>query len=180
MVHIATLVVAATAALSTTTTSAAAVGTGDGNPFAAAQQYVNPSYQAELETSIATATGTVKETLQHMREIPSAYWLDVKSKVKSGGGLGAGGANTTTAAGILADAASQSPAPLVTFIVYDLPNRDCRAKASNGEICCTANADGTCNYNAGGTCEVGLKEYQTEYIDELASVLRAVCFVEAS
>lgn len=69
------------------------------------------------------------------------------------------GANTTTAEGILADAAKQSPIPLVTFIVYDLPNRvcgatwpirmqtanvgralvslqDCHAKASNGEICC--------------------------------------------
>ena len=33
------------------------------------------------------------------------------------------GNTTTTAAGILADAASKTPPPLVTFIVYDLPNR---------------------------------------------------------
>ena len=40
---------------------------------------------------------------------------------------------------------------LVVLIVYDLPNRDCHAKASNGEICCTYNSDGTCNYGGGGT-----------------------------
>jgi cellulose 1,4-beta-cellobiosidase len=28
----------------------------------------------------------------------------------------------------------------VLFIVYDLPNRDCAASASNGEICCDGNA----------------------------------------
>ena len=75
-----------------------------------------------------------------MQHVGSAYWLDTKAKVL---------ANTTnstaTASGILADASRQSPAPLVTFIVYDLPNRDCHAKASNGEICCTYNADNTCN-----------------------------------
>ena len=25
---------------------------------------------------------------------------------------------------------------MVLFMIYDLPNRDCHAKASNGEICC--------------------------------------------
>ena len=140
-------------ALALSTASTAASGSSSDNPFAQVG-YVNPSYRAELETSIATSTGTIKETLQDMREIPSAYWLDVKSKVKSSGFVA--DPNTTTAEGILADAASKLPAPLVTFIVYDLPNRDCRAKASNGEICCTPLQDGTCDYNAGGQCEEGM------------------------
>ena len=69
-----------------------------------------------------------------MRSVPSAYWIDKADKITC---------NTTdTLEGILRDAASVRPAPLVVVIFYDLPNRDCRAKASNGEICCNANPDG--------------------------------------
>jgi len=135
------------------------------NPYAGKTYYVNPSYQAELDTSIATATGTVKTTLQSMRNVPSAYWLDVKAKIK--------GTGTTTAQGILTDASKQNPIPVVTFIVYDLPNRDCHAKASNGEICCNPNADGTCNYDQGGDCATGLTDYKTQYIDPLVQVFTA-------
>ena len=92
-----------------------------------------------------------------MQKSSSAYWIDVKSKI-----------NGTE--GILADAASKHPPQLVVFIVYDLPNRDCHAKASNGEICCNPNADGTCNYDMGGDCADGITEYKTQYIDPLATV----------
>jgi len=133
------------------------------NPFDGHTFYVNPSYQAELDTSIASATGAVKTTLQSMRTVPSAYWIDVKGKIR--------GTNTTTVEGILKDAAGK----LVVFIVYDLPNRDCHAKASNGEICCTYNADRTCNYDAGGDCAAGLTDYRTNYIDPLAALFKQYC-----
>lgn len=132
------------------------------NPFLGHDFYVNPAYQAELDSSIATATGTVKDTLKQMRTVPSAYWIDVKGKIH--------GDNTTTIEGILKDAASKSPSPLVVFIVYDLPNRDCHAKASNGEICCYYNDDKTCDYMKSGDCAEGIKEYQTTYIDPLATL----------
>jgi len=135
----------------------------EGNPFNVSSFYVNPSYQEELQSSIDTATGTVKSTLESMLEVPSAYWIDVKSKVT--------GSDTSSVEGILTDAASQSDPPLVTLIVYDLPNRDCHAKASNGEICCTYNDDGTCDYDASGDCEDGIEEYKTDYIDPFAAVL---------
>lgn len=134
------------------------------NPFFGHDFYVNPSYQAELDTSIATATGTVKSTLQEMRTVPSAYWIDVKAKIR--------GSNTTTVEGILNDASRKSPPHLVVFIVYDLPNRDCHAKASNGEICCYYNDDRTCDYNKAGDCAEGLKEYKTTYIDPLVKVFK--------
>ena len=73
--------------------------------------------------------------------------------------------------GILADAAAKSPPQLVVFIVYDLPNRDCHAKASNGEICCHYKADRTCDYDAGGDCVAGIAEYKAEYINPIAKVL---------
>jgi len=98
-----------------------------------------------------------------MRSGASADWLDVKDKSH--------GTNTSTAEGILADASSKGN-NLVVFIVYDLPNRDCHAKASNGEICCTYNSDRTCDYNAGGDCSAGLTEYKTQYIDPLVEVFK--------
>lgn len=51
------------------------------NPFSVKSFYVNPSYQKELDTSIATASGTIRYTLSKMREVPSAYWIDVKEKI---------------------------------------------------------------------------------------------------
>jgi len=134
------------------------------NPFAGHKFYVNPAYQRELKTSIATSSGAVRATLQKMFNISSAYWIDVMAKIS-----GPGEDNVEF---LLRDANSQNPAPLVVLIVYDLPNRDCHAFASNGEICCTSNPDGTCNYNAGGDCAEGLTTYKNKYIDPLISVLR--------
>lgn len=100
-----------------------------------------------------------------MRDVSSAFWIDTKAKI-------AGDANhTVSVAGILADAASKQPPQAVVLIVYDLPNRDCHAKASNGEICCTYNGDGTCNYDAAGDCSAGITEYQDTYITPLAALL---------
>eukprot|EP00428_Durinskia_dybowskii_P019143 CAMPEP_0170221260 /NCGR_PEP_ID=MMETSP0116_2-20130129/10317_1 /TAXON_ID=400756 /ORGANISM="Durinskia baltica, Strain CSIRO CS-38" /LENGTH=238 /DNA_ID=CAMNT_0010471937 /DNA_START=68 /DNA_END=780 /DNA_ORIENTATION=+ len=134
------------------------------NPFKDVPYYVNPTYAASLDSSLASAESLVSETLQSMKVVPSAYWLDVKTKIE--------GTGTKSMEGILADAASRPNPELVTFIVYDLPNRDCHAKASNGEICCTYLADGRCDYSAAGMCESGIAEYKAEYIDKIVGVLQ--------
>eukprot|EP00036_Acanthoecidae_sp_10tr_P014440 CAMPEP_0206287610 /NCGR_PEP_ID=MMETSP0106_2-20121207/1195_1 /ASSEMBLY_ACC=CAM_ASM_000206 /TAXON_ID=81532 /ORGANISM="Acanthoeca-like sp., Strain 10tr" /LENGTH=443 /DNA_ID=CAMNT_0053718149 /DNA_START=84 /DNA_END=1411 /DNA_ORIENTATION=- len=136
------------------------------NPIEGRTLYINPSYVAELGKSIANSSGSIKETLTQMQSFGSAYWLDVKTKVQPGN------TSTDSAAGILADAMTKSPVPLVTFVVYDLPNRDCRAKASNGEICCTPLGDGTCDY---GDCSAGLTDYKTNYITPLAATIKQFC-----
>lgn len=135
-----------------------------GNPFAGKDFYVNPANSIEYDKSISTATGEVKKTLELMQGVASAYWIDNKHKIRGGG--------TSTVEGILTDAAAKTPVPLVVFIWYDLPNRDCAAHASNGEICCTKGANGRCDYTAGGTCEEGIKEYSTDYVDPFVSVLK--------
>ncbi|CAE8626734.1 unnamed protein product [Polarella glacialis] len=139
----------------------------DDNPFRGQVFYVNPSYKASLSKSIGDAEGTVQKTLQDMMDVPSAYWLDSRGKIK--------GTDTDSMEGIMADAAKKSRPELVTFIVYDLPNRDCHAKASNGELCCTYKADGRCDYAdpGDGTCAAGLKQYMQEYIDQIAEVLKS-------
>ena len=137
---------------------------GPYNPYEATQTYyVNPSYRSDLSSSIATASGAVQSTLRAMMDVSSAYWIDVRAKITGNG--------TDSMQGILRDAVSQGTRQLVTFIVYDLPNRDCHAKASNGELCCSYNPDGTCNYLAGGDCSQGLAQYTSQYIDPMAAVL---------
>ena len=45
---------------------------------------------------------------------------------------------------------------MISLVIYDLPNRDCSALASNGELLIAKN---------------GLNRYKTEYIDPIAAIL---------
>ena len=114
---------------------------------------MNPTLHKNLEHSAATASGEEAAVLRHMMRVPSAFWIDNKAKIRGGGRL-------DTLEGILQDAASKSPPPLCAFIFYDLPNRDCHAKASNGEI------GGT-----GTNAAAALAEYKQDYVDEFVAVL---------
>lgn len=136
------------------------------NVFAQANAfYVNPTFAANLDRTIATTTNpTVARNLEIMKDVPSAYWIDVKSKIM--------GNSTSDLRGILLDAAKQSPAPLCVFMVYNLPNRDCAALASRGEICCAYFGDGTCDYENSGDCADGLEEYKATYVDPYVQVLK--------
>jgi cellulose 1,4-beta-cellobiosidase len=114
--------------------STPASGTSGGNPFAGHELYVNPTFTRDIQASLRSAApGPEKSNLAEMAHVPSAYWLDLKWKVKPDND-----SNTETAAGILKDAAKKKNPPLVTFVVYDLPNRDCKAKVS----CCKLAARG--------------------------------------
>ena len=145
--------------------AATALAAPAGNPFAGQSFYVNPAFVAEISSSIATCTDpTACANLRVMRGVSSAFWVDTRAKISNA---------TVSVAGILADAASKSPPQAVVLIVYDLPNRDCHAKASNGEVCCTYNGDGTCNYDAAGDCSAGISEYESTYITPLATLLGA-------
>lgn len=53
------------------------------------------------------------------------------------------------------NAAGASPEIMGAFVVYDLPNRDCAALASNGEL--TVAADGLTKYKA--------------YVDSIAAII---------
>jgi len=139
-------------------------GAAHKNPFKDQAFYINPVNAAELQKSIDTAEdGIEKDNLKEMHAVPSAYWIDTKHKIR--------GTSAETVEGILRDAFSKTPKEMVVFIFYDLPNRDCDAKASNGEICCTRGEDGRCDYLAPGDCADGIKEYQSEYVDPFADVL---------
>jgi len=123
------------------------IPTGE-NPFVGAVGYINPEYVAQVESSIALHPAEA-ETLRKVAEVPSAIWLDSIGKV-------------ARLDGFLDDALARQnelATPVVsTFVIYDLPNRDCAALASNGELLVAEN---------------GVARYKAEYIDAIAAAFRA-------
>ncbi|CAG8886221.1 unnamed protein product [Penicillium egyptiacum] len=130
-------------AASPTVTAAAA-----GNPFSGYQLYVNSYYASEVSASaLPSMTGAAKAAASAAAKVPSFYWLDTAAKVPTMGEF-------------LADIraknkAGASPPIAGQFVVYDLPDRDCAALASNGEY---SIADG------------GVAKYKA-YIDAIRKIL---------
>ncbi|KAE8551208.1 hypothetical protein EYB25_007444 [Talaromyces marneffei] len=137
---------ATTTKASTTATTAAA----SGNPFSGYQLYANPYYSSEVHTlAIPSLTGTLAAAATKAAEIPSFVWLDTAAKVPT---MGTYLANIEAA-----NKAGASPPIAGIFVVYDLPDRDCAAAASNGEY--TVANNGVANYKA--------------YIDSIVAQLKA-------
>jgi len=147
----ATTVAASTTAVGTATGSASATVTAaaSGNPFSGKQFYANPYYSSEIYTSaIPSLTGTLATKASAVAEVGTFVWMDTAAKVPlfdtymgNIEALNAGGA---------------SPPYVGTFVVYDLPDRDCAADASNGEY--TIADNGVANYKA--------------YIDSIVTVVK--------
>ena len=145
---------AASSATSTVSTNSPSTGTVDepppatdeksGNPFAGATQVVNPDYVAKVE---ATAKANLAEAqdIRKVEAIPTAVWLDSIASVSA----------ISKVLGIAKKEEAGSGKPVVSvFVVYDLPNRDCSAKAAAGELAIEKG---------------GEQRYKTEFIDKIAS-----------
>ncbi|MFJ8583112.1 glycoside hydrolase family 6 protein [Streptomyces sp. NPDC093595] len=143
------------AALLGSAPAAAAPGPHVDNPFAGASFYVNPDYARLVDGSVArTGDATLRARMEKVRSYPTAVWLD-RIAALHGGGANAG--RKSLADHLDLALAQKTPGqPIVaTFVVYDLPGRDCAALASNGELPLTAE---------------GLARYKSEYIDAIAAV----------
>jgi len=118
------------------------------NPFAGGRLYVNPDYAKTVEGLAAAHPGEAP-LLKKMAAIPTAIWLSWI-------------ADTKDLPRYLDDALQQQKAGnqqvVSVFVVYDLPNRDCNAEASAGELPAT---------------EEGEARYQREYVDVVAAAFAA-------
>jgi cellulose 1,4-beta-cellobiosidase len=125
----------------------------------AGSMYINPSYQEDIDKTITvTSDSVVLNNLKLIRNAPMAVWGDTRKSLR--------GTGTHTVEGALVDAASKSVKQTLILVVYNLPNRDCNAKASNGELCCTYLPNGRCDYSKNtDNCEAGLNQYKKEYVD---------------
>jgi len=135
------------------------------NPFYPIQKiYVQDSLQQNIENTISRNPGLDAQTKASMTDMmnqPSAYWIDVKEKI-----------NNQVKDILDSIVASNGKYTKVVFIIYDLPNRDCKALASNGQICCNRDSqcESYCNtpcQSSAKDCTAGLQQYKSEYIDPL-------------
>lgn len=140
------------------------------NPFGGATQYVNPDYVSEVDTAIASQSSgsTIAAQMAVVKTYPTFVWLDRIAAV-AGGSLNSG--RLGLAAHIEAALAQQSGTQpiVVPLVIYDLPDRDCAALASNGELS-IAGGDTPSGYSTPLT-GTGLQEYEQDFIDPIYNIL---------
>ncbi|MGH3169157.1 MAG: glycoside hydrolase family 6 protein [Trebonia sp.] len=131
------------------------------NPFTGANWFVNPDYTAEAATSAAGASGALAAQMTYVGSQPTFIWLDHIGAVY-GGSDNLSAAGNTARMSLQAELqnavskASGSTPEIVPIVIYDLPDRDCAALASNGELSISNN---------------GLSYYEHSYIDPIAQIL---------
>jgi cellulose 1,4-beta-cellobiosidase len=116
-----------------------------GNPYEGKTVYVQQAYVEEVQTSI-DAHPQQASLLKKYQNVPVFYWIDSMARI----------ANLTT----VLDGATAKGNVVVQIIIYDVPNRDCSAAASNGEITCADSA-----------CTQGIQTYETDYIDKIYAII---------
>jgi cellulose 1,4-beta-cellobiosidase len=147
------------------------------NPFAGATFYVNPDWTNEVKTASAAQSGTLANQMAVVGTYPTAVWLDHIGAIT--GGAGAGGRLSLQQhinAALAQQTASGTTRPIVVeLVIYDLPDRDCAALASNGEL---SIAGGDTIIGPNGTpitlTGTGLQEYENDYITPIFNTLQTV------
>ncbi|MBY8885436.1 glycoside hydrolase family 6 protein [Streptomyces sp. PTM05] len=142
---------ALTPLVGTQTAQAAVAHVAD--PYVGATPYLNPDYVAEVKAQAAADGGSLGAQESQVADYQTAIWMDHIGAI-TGDSTHRGLRAQLEAAE--AQARSSSSPVLVELVVYDLPGRDCAALASNGEIPATS---------------AGLAEYESQYIDPIASIL---------
>lgn len=100
------------------------------------QTFLSPYYVAEVNAAVANITdATLAAQAAQVASIPNFTWLDQVAKVPTLG-------TYLQQADALAKSSGQKQ--LLQIVIYDLPDRDCAAKASNGEF--TIADNGQANY----------------------------------
>ncbi|EDU46282.1 exoglucanase-6A precursor [Pyrenophora tritici-repentis] len=119
-----------------------------GNPFAGYNFYANPYYSSEVYTlAMPSLAASLKPAATAVANIGSFVWMDTMAKVPL---------MDTYLANIKAKNAAGAKL-MGTFVVYDLPDRDCAALASNGEL---------------KISEGGAEKYKKQYIDKIAAIIQ--------
>lgn len=107
------------------------------NPFVGARWYIDPNWSAKARGEVGG---------DKIANYNTAIWMDRIGAIDPAEGFGLRDH---------LDAALEQGANLIQIVVYDLPNRDCHALASNGELTQGPN---------------GSARYRSEYIDAVANI----------
>jgi cellulose 1,4-beta-cellobiosidase len=124
------------------------------DPFTGAKSFLDPEFTKQVLAQAAADGNNAAEAA--VANYPTAYWLDTMCSINGGSTCNRLGLQTELT-DAEAEGTSSTPA-VIEIVIYDLPGRDCAALASNGEIPATA---------------AGLTEYETQYINPIATILSA-------
>jgi|HubBroStandDraft_1064217.scaffolds.fasta_scaffold06517_5 cellulose 1,4-beta-cellobiosidase len=125
------------------------------NPFTGSTWFVNPNYTAEVATSAAAASGALATEMTYVGTQPTAVWLDHIGAIYGGTDDNSRMSLQAELQAALSQESGSTPI-LFPIVIYDLPDRDCAALASNGELSIANN---------------GLTYYENDYIDPIAQIL---------
>lgn len=117
------------------------------NPFLGATFFLNPEYVKEVEDAAAASPANA-DAIKKVAGYPTATWIVMNSFVSK----------VPKVLDLAAKQASEGKPILSAFVVYNLPNRDCAAKSSSGELSVENN---------------GEQLYKTEFIDKIAAQFAA-------
>ena len=134
------------------------------NPFAGATVYVNPDYTNEVKAAIATvpAGSALANQMAVVGTYPTAVWLDRMAAIAGGSANNGRMGLQQHIQAALAQQKGTQPV-VVELVIYDLPDRDCAALASNGEISIAANPP---------TQPLsGIQTYEQNYITPIFNIL---------
>jgi cellulose 1,4-beta-cellobiosidase len=134
------------------------------NPFAGATQYVNPDYTKEVNSAIATlpAGSALANQMSVVATYPTAVWLDRMAAIAGGTANNGRMSLQQHIEAALAQQKGTQPV-VVELVIYDLPDRDCAALASNGEISIAPNPP---------TQPLsGIQTYEQNYITPIFNIL---------
>ncbi|KAF2446595.1 glycoside hydrolase family 6 protein [Karstenula rhodostoma CBS 690.94] len=111
-----------------------------GNPFASRSIYANKEYSKEVVAAAASMTDSaLAAKASKVAEVGTFLWIDTRARIS-----------------VIEDNLKDVPCnQLAAFVIYDLPGRDCAAKASNGEL-------------AAGD----ISTYKSEYIDPIVAIFK--------
>jgi cellulose 1,4-beta-cellobiosidase len=136
--------------------------------------YVSPDWTKEVGTAVAaeSAGSTLAEQMAVVGNTPTFVWMDHIGAIY--GGAAANG-RMSLAQHIAAAATQANGAEIVVqLVIYDLPDRDCAALASNGELSIAGGDTVTGPTGAKETLTgTGLQEYESDYITPIYQALAA-------
>ena len=145
------------------------------NPYVGAKVYVSPDWTTEVGTAVATepAGSTLAQQMSVVGNTPTFVWMDHIGAIYGGA---AGGGRMSLAQHIAAAVSQAAGAEIVVqLVIYDLPDRDCAALASNGELSIAGSDTVTGPTGAKETLTglTGLQEYEQYYITPIYDALAA-------
>lgn len=120
------------------------------NPFIGATFYRNVDYVAAVKAAADLEGGALGRQMRQVANYPTFVWLDSIAAVNGTNGY------PRSLAGHL-DQALEQGVNAIGIVIYNLPNRDGAALASNGELLIS---------------QKGLHRYKTEYIDAIFDTIK--------